>query len=289
MKRATLSIITVAVLAAPALAQDVGDWDLASHPREKVTVASLGFDNGLSLAVRCQDGAFQTLLAGLPPPSANSDDTRPLRIFMRDDAMNAQTWIVADDPSIAVSSLPAPFARELRQGGRLQIVVPGGGEGGRNVRYILDLPTSNAAVDQTLAACDRPLIDPRDGELGDVGDGGLPSDLNWSQAPRPSFPSASRYARGMVVLSCLTSANGSVRDCVVEAEHPQGGGFGRAALRATEDARLASASNPGAPLPVRRIVFRVRFATAGTARTTGRRINPPRDAPITPGSNYHED
>jgi len=282
-------VVATAVIAMPALAQDAADWDLTIHERQHITVATIQFSSGLGIAVRCIDQAYEAFLEGLPEPTT-SGATRPLRIAFGDKPMEDSTWSVADEPTIAVSSLPAPFARALRSGGKLQIVVPGAGENGRNLRYVMDLPASNTAIDQTLAACERPLVDPRDAELADMGETGLPGDVIWRQAPRPTFPGASRYAVGFAVVSCLTNPDGHLRECVIESEHPHKAQFGRATLRSLDDARLALADDPDATVPPGRVLFRINFQMQGGApRTTGRRINPPRNAPIEPGRSYQVD
>jgi len=283
------TVTAIIVIAVPALAQDAADWDLTVHDRQKVTVATIQFSNGLGIAVRCVEGSYEAFMEGLPAAAAAAS-TRTLRIGIGDEPVANSTWTVADEPTIAVSSLPAPFARSLRRGGRLQVVVPGAGENGRNLRYVMDLPESTTAIDQTLATCNRPLADPRDGQLADMGESGLPGDLVWSRAPRPSYPGASRYASGFAVLSCLTTAEGSLRDCVVESEHPHKGRFGQAALRSTGEARLALAGDVSAPVPLRQITFRTNFRMAGgSARTTGRRINPSPTAPVQPDRDFRED
>ncbi|MDP3406018.1 MAG: hypothetical protein Q8S03_15110 [Brevundimonas sp.] len=257
--RLPVSMILVGLLVSTAAsAQEApADWDLLVDPAKKLTMAYTDFNNGLSLAVRCVDGGYEAIIAGLPP--AADLDRRPLTIQFGDDQPAPTQWNVAMDPAIAVSERPAPFARDLREGGRLQIVAPGAAEGGRNLRYVLDLPVSGASIDRTLEACDKPLVDPRDAELAALGDTGLPGGVNWASLPRPSFPSPAVYQAGFAVISCLTEPDGRLRACEVETEHPRDGGFGAAALRATRRARLEDSNAPGAALPLRRILYRTQF------------------------------
>lgn len=256
-------LTALAVMAAfPALAQDTQrDWDFHQNRRINVTMASAELDNGLGIVVRCSSGSLEALLVGLPAPRS-TDETRTLEVAFGEDDFHGQTWNVGIDPAVAVSGLPAPFARNLREGGRLQVRVPGGAEGGRNLRYDLALPASSTAIDQVLADCRRPLIDPRDAELEALPELGLPTGVVWVKAPRPSFPANSRYARGFAVTSCMTTPSGVLRDCVVESEHPSQAGFGRAALRAIGEARTAQDAPDGQFRSVM-VVFRSRFFISG--------------------------
>lgn len=261
MKRA-LAILSLCAVALPALAQDAGaDWDMLRDGRKKMVVAYTQFDNGLGIAARCLDESFQTVLIGLPP--AGRHETRVLRVAFGDEDLHDQRWSVATDDTVAVSDLPAPFARQLREGGRLRIMVPGAAEGGRNLLYDLTLPASAASIDETLTACERPLTDPRDAELAALPENGLPTSIVWAEMPRPQFPEPPAFARGFAVVMCLTNPDGSLRDCSVEAEHPQEGRFGEAALRATRRARVGNGDSPTAPVPPGRILYRTQFTMSG--------------------------
>ncbi len=220
----------------------------------------VAYDNGLAIMVRCNRRAYEAVIIGLP---AAEGLTRLLRIAIGDEPVGDQSWNVALDNTLAVSDFPAPFARELRAGGQMRIVIPGGGGNGRNLRYDLTLPASSAAIDETLTACERPLVDPRDAEIRSIGENGLPEGVNWVKRPRPSFPAEIDAAQGFTVLTCLNNPDGTLRDCVVETEHPHGAGFGEAALRATRTARLGSTTTPDDPLPTRSLTFRVSFQFEG--------------------------
>ncbi len=261
MKR-PLVLLLVSGLALPALAQDAArDWDMLRDPGKKLTMAYTQFNTGLGIAARCVDESYEAIITGLPP--AGEGETRVLQVAFGDGDLHPQRWNVAVDDTIAVSELPAPFARKLREGGRLRVMIPGGAEGGRNLVHDLTLPVSSSSIDETLTVCERPLTDPRDAELADLPEGGLPANLSWERRPRPSFPSPARYARGFATVLCLTGPDGSLRDCSVEAEHPQDGGFGDAALRATRRARVANIDAPAAAVPLRRILYRTNFILAG--------------------------
>lgn len=265
-----LSIILACAVALPALAQDTGrDWDMVRDPRKKLTIAYTVFDSGLAIAARCVDESYEAVIAGLPPAGENG--TRELSIAFGDDELRAQRWNVATDDTTAVSDLPAPFARKLREGGRLRILVPGGAGDGRNLLHDVTLPASSTSIDETLAVCERPLVDPRDAELAGLPEGGLPLGLTWTQRPRLAYPARTRYARGFATVMCLTNPDGSLRDCTVEAEHPQDGGFGAAALRGTRSARVGNPDGSDAPVPLGRILYRTVFIVSGYESDEDRR------------------
>ena len=259
MNRPIAALLACAI-AMPALAQDAaGDWDLHRDPRKKMVLAYTAFDVGLSVAFRCIDGSFNAVVAGLPPAAG---DRRMLRLGFRDNEAYESMWTATTDASVVVGDFPAPLAREFRQGGTLRVTVPGGAADGRNLRYDVELPASNGAIDETLMACGRALVDPRDSELRAIGETGLPAGLTWSRAPRPRFPEGGRYASGFVVLTCINNADGSLRDCLVEMEHPHDSRFGRATLDAVGRARIQLTDQPDAPVPVRRVSFRTRYRPA---------------------------
>lgn len=255
MKRPLVALLVSAV-ALPALAQDAPrDWDIHRDPVGKSVLAFSTFDVGLSVGFRCIDGSFNAVLAGLPP---SEDRRRALQLTFRDGNPFMSMWTTTTDRSVAVSDFPAPLARDFRQGGQLQVMIPQGATDGRNLRYVIELPGSNAAIDEALTACGRPLVDPRDAELEAIGESELPVGLDWQSRPRPRFPTT-RYAEGFVVTTCLTTPEGRLRACVIEMEHPHNGGFGRATLRAAESARLRNVAQPGAPVPVRQVSFRTNY------------------------------
>lgn len=260
--RRTLVMLALCAVALPALAQDSEpDWDMMRDPGKKLTLAFTQFNSGLGVAVRCVDDNYEAIMNGLPP--AGSGESRELRLAFGDEDLHPQRWNVAIDDTVAVSNLPAPFARRLREGGRLRVMIPGAAADGRNLVHDLTLPVSSASIDETLTACGRDLVDPRDLELAALPENGMPANLVWKRAPRPDFPSPVKYARGFVSVMCLTNPDGSLRDCSVEAEHPYDSGFGAAALRATRRARVETLEDPGGPVPLARILYRTNFIVAG--------------------------
>lgn len=263
MTNCPFAVLLACAVALPALAQDAGrDWDMLRDPGKKLTMAYTEFDTGLGIAARCVDESYEAIITGLPP-AGEDRETRELRIAFGDDELHGQRWNVAVNDTIAVSELPAPFARKLREGGRLRVMIPRAAEGGRNLLYDLTLPESAASIDETLTVCGRPTVDPRDVELAALPEGGLPLGLIWARRPTPTFPTGARYARGFAAVMCLTNPDGSLRDCTIESEHPQEAGFGDAALRATRRARVANTGNPDAAVPLGRILYRTNFILSG--------------------------
>lgn len=254
----------------PAQAQEAAqnaapDWDVIRDADKKLTFAHTVFDNGVGIGARCLNGSFQVLISGLPPAI---DATRKLKIAIGNDDFAEQRWNAAENPAIAISDRPSPLARDMREGGKMQIIVPGGAEDGRNLRYVLDLPASSAAIDEALQACDRPLVDSRDAELKALGDDGLPLNIEWARRPQPTYPEGRTYTAGFANVTCLTQPDGRVRDCVVETEHPIDGGFGRAAIDATRRARLKS--KEGGDVPLGMIEFRTSFTMDSSPPTASR-------------------
>jgi hypothetical protein len=246
---------TAPTTAPPPAAGSGPDWDLRQDARAKLTVAFVAFDNGLAIGARCTEGAYEVAIAGLP---AAASETRTLKIGFGGEPAADETWYVATDPGTAISSFPAPFARRLRAGGRMDLVVPGGAEGGRNLRYVLTLPASGAAIDQSLAACDRPLTDSRDARIAPMGEDGLPTGLVWRVPPR-RVTSALVPARGFAALSCLIGAEGQLTDCVTEAQYPSRIGLGQLARRLVSRARMQNEDGPERPIEPRMINFTMTF------------------------------
>ncbi len=278
MRNGIFQGLTAAVLsltaAAAATAQDSEDWDLLVQPENQTTVAYTQFDNGLLLAARCQRGIYQVMFGGLPAGPAVKEfhkSNRVLIIGIGDEKEAEQRFLLGENPSVAFSELPAPLARQMREGGRMTIVVPDGAEDGRNLRYVVELPASNAAIDQSLTACERPLVDPRDEELDALADDGLPVNLAWKRMPQPEYPSGRTYTAGFAVVTCVSQADGRVEDCVVETEYPVDGGFGAAAMRGTRKGRLENRGGEG-PVPTRLIVYRVNYSMSDPAFSTGSRL-----------------
>ena len=249
--------------ALPAMAQDAAepDWDLVRDPAHKSVIAYIPVTTGLALAVRCVDGAFDTVIAGLPV-YAQGRPTRPLHIAFGDDPLRETNWNVTTDRTVAIADYPSAFARSLRKGGPLKIMIPRGADDGRNLVHHLTLPPSSAAIGEAMAACNRPLEDPRDALLPDIDERGLPAGIDWARQPRPSYPNTN-YARGYAVLTCVADANGALSQCEVESEQPANSRFGEVSLRAMPRARISSTTEPTGQITPRMIAFRVNFYMPG--------------------------
>jgi len=256
-----LSIFFLAPLTAHAQESPTGaDWDIHRLVDQKATIATAAFNNGITLISRCSKGVFDLILTGLP--SASGKESSRLLTLVLDNNVDPKpsSWLVGEDRTVAFSQIPAMLARQLATGGHLEIIAPAE-PGGRRTRYIMELTRSGSAIEETLNACDRPLVDPRDLVL--QGDGGaLPDGIIWTRLPRPNFPNGGTARAGYVTLSCLAGAEGRAQDCQVESEQPPGANFARAALRSMDAARLGltdQAIAAGRPAPSGLIVFTISF------------------------------
>jgi hypothetical protein len=234
------------------------DWQLVEAPERKLTMAVADFSNGVTVASRCMDGDFEVTVNGLPEIRSAS---RVLRVSVGEEPLSDETWTVAETRTAAFSRVPAPLARRLAKGGRLNIVVPGE-RGAPNRRYVMELSPSPAALERTLTACGRALIDPRDAIIDRNAPDGLTRGVEWVRMPRPEFPNSVRgriALRGSVTLSCLTDDQGKAVDCVIESEHPGGFNFGKAVIRSMERARLRAAGDDPTAVTGRRFLFTTNF------------------------------
>jgi TonB family protein len=258
MRIQAIASLALVGVAGAALAQDASDdWEVIRQPDRDSVFAFIPTTTGLTIGFRCIDGVYGGLVAGLPEASRGSR-IRTLRIAVGEEEAHDWTWSVTTDRTVALADYPASLARALRDGGAVSIVIPGGAGEGRNLRHELELPASSAAIDETLAACDRPTEDPRDALLPDIAEDGLPAGVNWARAPRPSYP-RTNYSEGFAVVTCVVQPDGAITQCQIESEHPNDGGFGRNALRATDDARITSPGETLGQYAPRIIGFRVNY------------------------------
>ena len=256
------SLMALAATTSAVAQEAAADWDVINDPARKLLTASTTFSNGITIGLRCMDGRYDALIAGLPP-AAPEAVMRTVSLQFGDAEAQTREWYVSVDRAVAVSDLPARTARQLREGGLLHLRVREAGPEGRRVRYDLDLPVSNAQIDRTLSACGRPTTDPRDTQLAGLERTGLPATIDWQTPPRPNYPQGMTYDRGFASVTCLARADGRLGECVVESEYPLDGGFGREALSATRHARLQDVNTPGAAIEPRMIVYRTVFRKEG--------------------------
>lgn len=271
MQRAPLFLaaFVAAIVFAPstgALAQDAPpseDWVLTRVADKDAVIASVPFNNGITLVSRCANQVFDVMIMGLPE-ARRGDISRQLTFLVGEETEEKPyAWSVGTDRSAAFSRLPAMIARSLAEGGKLQIIVPGG-QGTPRTRYVMDLGPSGAAVEETLTHCGRPLVDPRDDDLEGDGDG-LPNGINWIHPPRPTFPSEVQGRspiNGYVALTCLVTSEGRPGDCQIESEQPPGFNLGRSVMRSLDSSRLGQtdeARAAGRRFEGAMIVFTVNF------------------------------
>ncbi|WOB78394.1 hypothetical protein [Brevundimonas nasdae] len=257
--------------ATPALAQEVTpqseDWTFTSVPERKAVMASVGFSSGLTIAARCLDGVYDVLITGLPEASSGAL-SRELGIQTGDQSQpHISVWTVGTRRDAAFSRIPVLVARDLAEGGKLQVIVPSA-SGGPRTRYVMDVDASSTAIEQTLTACGRSLVDPRQiraDEIDGNGQDGLPDTVRWKIMPRPDFPAPVNDRsplEGYVVLSCVADGEGRLTQCQSESEQPAGYHLGRAVERSLSRARIQlsdQAANAGLALAGRMIVFNVNF------------------------------
>lgn len=267
--RVLLAALAVTTLcpAFDAMGQDAAqDWEVVQ--RDNVVGAATQYDNGLSLIVRCTDGrSLNAMIVGLPAAQGHTRQIatwfeggeRDERHASRPGARNPRGWGVGGNAGTAFSRYPAGLARRLREGGVMNVLVPGGAEDGRNLRYVLELPESPSAMEMVLNTCGRELKDPRDDDVEALGADGLPYRITWARQPSIQYPTGRTYVRGFVTVSCMTLPDGRLEECVLESEQPEGGGFGEAVLRAARNGRLRNEDDRRSPVPRTRILFHANF------------------------------
>lgn len=266
MRGITISLLSAALLATviapPALAQDEAtrelDWVLTELPERKATLAVADFDVGLTLASRCVDGVFEVTVHGLPEARGT---TRTLQVRLNDEEPYNSSWIVGTKKDTAFSRVPVRLARDMAKGGTMQIRVPA--ERDRPAtRYVLSLPPSTSAVEQTLTACNKSLVDLRYDTMLDEEHSGLPQGLVWQREPRFNFPSTNKQTMaivGYVTVSCGVDPALRPKDCLIESEYPAGYNFGREVLRAVSSGQLKLTGEGEALRPQATILFNVNF------------------------------
>ncbi|GAA0868257.1 hypothetical protein GCM10009116_04300 [Brevundimonas basaltis] len=240
----------LAMISAPALAQDTGDdWDYGEDSARKLSIAAVSFEN-FGVAVRCMDGNLSVVLSGLPVATG----TRKVRYRMGDGEESDGEWISGRDSSSAFTVWPRFVAAGMSRGGRLALSVPDG-DGTR--QYAVDLPASGASISRVFRNCGHDLeaaiadTAPSREDLGG---------LVWRRTPEPDFPSRASYDVGLAGITCRVRDNGRLRDCRVESEFPEGSGFGRAATYgAHRTGQVALVDGSTGDMAGRRVSFMVRY------------------------------
>lgn len=273
----TRKIITAGlalVLVGPASAQDAGeDWDFGHDANRNLTIAAVTYDN-FGIAVRCLNDTLSVVVSGVQA----EEGEQTIRFAMADKGERDTSWIGARGGVSLFSIWPASIAAYLRDGGRLSLGIP---NGERTRRMAVDLPPSPTAIDRVFAACGRDAPEQATGRL----DGENLNGLRWRSIPQPSFPSNTDSESGIAALQCTTDDSGAPRDCRVESEFPEGGGFGRAAaLGAHRNGRVELAEGAEGQVGGRRIAFTVRYNMAPIEPRPPSRMGRDRATSVPPGN-----
>ncbi|WP_307365844.1 hypothetical protein [Brevundimonas sp. SORGH_AS_0993] len=221
----------------------------------------------MAVAARCVDGVYDVLITGLPE-AAGRATSRELGVQVGDQSEpHMSIWSVSARRDAAFSRIPVLVARGLAEGGKLQIIVPSPSARPRT-RYVMDLDPSSTSIEQTLTACGRAMVDPRQVQAEKIdgnGQDGLPDTVKWKIMPRPEFPAPVNDRsplEGYVVLSCVADEVGRLTQCESESEQPAGYNLWRAVERSLSRARVElsdQAAAAGLTLSGRMILFSINF------------------------------
>lgn len=211
-----------------ARAQDsaVDDWDFATNPSQRLTVAAVQYSSGVLLRVECRDGQLALGVSGLDSVSFRG---RRLDRTLSDGTIVPTYWEAARDGSSLVMNYPVRFVRSLKAGGPLILDTPAGTTLPIHIR--LDLPSGSTGVDQVLTACGYASVDPRDQtpELD-----ALLLQVPGLEVAGPAF----HYRQGIQIeVSCLV-ADGRLSACQSDHEVPRDPEVGAATARAANGKTL---------------------------------------------------
>lgn len=260
MRLVLLLALPVFLTAAPAHARETDGWDMAQT--DKGPIASISYEGGQSLILRCFNNRLEALLVGFPVEAGPG--VRPLT-WTQNGQAERQTWINVPGQAVMAAIRPGRVARLFHQGGDLIIepssMVPVEPNQPRE-RVRLPLPSDNSAIDAVRVACGTDPDAARDGLLETEPSFPRPPSLRetWAQSPAPDYPAkAMRLSHGEVIYSCVVAAQGALEDCHIETENPPNADFGAEALKALRKARLrlGPGVEPGR-LTVSRLVFSLR-------------------------------
>ncbi|PZO01784.1 MAG: hypothetical protein DCF28_09515 [Alphaproteobacteria bacterium] len=228
----TLSIAMTAValgLPAHTLAQSA--WTIIPSSATQSRIVAATWSDGTNVVARCDSGkltAFVRLTERMSGPAVYVLTQR------ENDVPIGGWWVVSDDGSSAVSRNPRYLVRDLKQGGRLDVVLKSRDAPDREMT--LALPDQTTELDSVMSSC---------------GLTGTPNPITpdrpaaqWRERPRPTasdFPAAALAANitGQVVVNCLVSESLQPESCIVVDEVPAGAGFGPAAVQIVSRGKLA--------------------------------------------------
>lgn len=228
--RTTMAVSLLAVISGPAMAQPSDGWERSDVAGD--VKATIAFADAPSVSVTCSSGQLMVLVSGLPTAAGQADRTRSIVIHQGERTLS-MPWIAgASDEALA--GAPRPLARAMLRGGPLTVEMPG-------ADYVLDLPAQPAALTEVMQHCDVPLEDARD-DLPPLDNAAM----RWTQEPQPVYPDRLNQ-NGLAVVSCITTRNGHLRDCIVESEFPAGLEMGRAAVLAYRGANIGRRNGGDVP------------------------------------------
>ncbi|WP_242077693.1 hypothetical protein [Brevundimonas diminuta] len=226
---AIFTFVGLAVLGAAAQAQElsVDDWEYGEDAASRTAAAMVEFSGGQAIVIQCRAGALSVVLLGVPQTTATF---RTLELYRADGRSDAGRW-QASSPSTAFRSTAAARDARFFKGGGVLTVRSREGDPDR-MRMELDLPTESKNVDRVLTACDRPLIERRD-TMPRVDETLL--DEHWLRG----LQLGSRPGNARADISCIVGREMRPVNCLIEAEAPKDGGFGRSLTRAVERQKIA--------------------------------------------------
>ncbi|WP_312135885.1 hypothetical protein WEU32_11575 [Brevundimonas sp. BH3] len=229
-----------ATLALPTVSQ-ADDWDLDTIAKDKLTVASLSYDTGLTMMIACRDDQLNVILSGLPRAEGQE---RTIIHHFPSKPEGRDKWVVYGDGTTAYAAGPTQMSRNLMAGGAVSFSVPT--EDGTPAKtYAITLPENSDAVRQVMQACGRPLV--RSVPEGYPNDD-MPFNPNWTTRPNPTSLPFEVSGPVNVYVSCQTGPQGRVQNCYIDSAHPWIDRLNQVILRQARRAVLVD-GNTGLPYP----------------------------------------
>lgn len=231
-----------ATLVLPTVSQaEDWDWDLDINANDKLTVASLSYDTGLTMMVACRGDQFNVILSGLPRTTGQE---RTIIRHFPSKPEERDTWVVYGNGTTAYAAGPTQISRDLMAGGAVKCSVPS--EDGTPAKtYAITLPENSEAVRQTMSACGRPLV--RSVPEG-YPDDDMPFNPKWTTRPNPTSLPFELNGPVNVYVSCQTGPQGRVQNCYIDSAHPWIDRVNQVILRQARRAVLVD-GNSGLPYP----------------------------------------
>lgn len=230
-----MRILTVAMTAAalglPVHASAQSAWTVIPSNTTQTQIVAATWGDGTNVVARCDSGkltAFVRVAGRMSGPAVYVLTQR------ENDHPIGGWWVVSDDGLSAVSRNPRYLVRDLKQGGRLDLVLKSRDAPDREMT--LELPDQTTELDPVMSNCGltgtpNPTVPDR-------------PPAQWQERPRPTasdFPAAALAANisGQVAVNCLVSESFQPESCIVVDEVPAGAGFGPAAVQIVSRGKLA--------------------------------------------------